>query len=501
MSSHCVTETWRTARSNARFGKFHRPTSEFDGPFRRPKKRPWRVRFHDIVGTCPATWLAPHAEVRDVAAELVIVSVKVEGRSKSEVARDYKISRYWVQQLVRRYEAEGEAAFLPRSARPHTNPRRSAWSSRTRSSRCARSSQAGPGRRRGDHRAPTWRAHRGRASSAVGLDDLAGPDPSRVRHPPTPESDPKVAWHPVRRRPTQRTLAGRHHPLAAGRRHRRGDPQHHRRPLPPRPRLPGPGDHHRPRRARQLPSRVPPPRIPRQRAHRQRRHLHRHTPPRRPRRPRDRARPPRHPVPPLPALPPPDLRQGRAFPPDPEEMARRPTTRHHPHATCNASSTASAATTTPSDPTAPSTAAPPQQAYDARPKATARQALDRPPTTASATTRSTPAAVITLRYDSRLRHIGLGRQHRRPTASLAPHRRPLHPRRRRATPANSSANSPSTPPRTTSPSADHQDHPRNSPEMQRCPETPVNGVSRHHRSAPGRIRTCAPASGGRCSIP
>jgi transposase InsO family protein len=56
-------------------------------------------------------------------AELVIVSVKVEGRSKSEVARDYKISRYWVQQLVRRYEAEGEAAFAPRSRRPHTNPR------------------------------------------------------------------------------------------------------------------------------------------------------------------------------------------------------------------------------------------------------------------------------------------------------------------------------------------------------------------------------------------
>jgi len=55
-------------------------------------------------------------------AELVIVSVVVEGRSKSEVARDYKVSRYWVQQLVRRYELEGEAAFVPRSRRPHHNP-------------------------------------------------------------------------------------------------------------------------------------------------------------------------------------------------------------------------------------------------------------------------------------------------------------------------------------------------------------------------------------------
>jgi len=56
-------------------------------------------------------------------AELVITSVLVEHRSKSEVARDYKISRYWVQQLVRRFEAEGEAAFQPRSRRPHHNPR------------------------------------------------------------------------------------------------------------------------------------------------------------------------------------------------------------------------------------------------------------------------------------------------------------------------------------------------------------------------------------------
>jgi transposase InsO family protein len=56
-------------------------------------------------------------------AELVITSVTVEGRTKSEVARDYKITRYWVQQLVKRFEAEGEAAFTPRSRRPHTNPR------------------------------------------------------------------------------------------------------------------------------------------------------------------------------------------------------------------------------------------------------------------------------------------------------------------------------------------------------------------------------------------
>jgi transposase len=56
-------------------------------------------------------------------ARLVITAVSVEGRSKSEVARDYGISRVWVQKLVKRFEAEGEAAYWPRSRRPHANPR------------------------------------------------------------------------------------------------------------------------------------------------------------------------------------------------------------------------------------------------------------------------------------------------------------------------------------------------------------------------------------------
>jgi len=54
--------------------------------------------------------------------QLVITAVVVEGRSKSEVARDYEVSRQWVHQLVTRYETEGAAAFQPRSRRPHTNP-------------------------------------------------------------------------------------------------------------------------------------------------------------------------------------------------------------------------------------------------------------------------------------------------------------------------------------------------------------------------------------------
>jgi transposase InsO family protein len=57
-------------------------------------------------------------------ARVVILAVTLEGRSKSEVARDYGVSRQWVQKLVARYAVEGDAAFEPRPRRPHTNPRR-----------------------------------------------------------------------------------------------------------------------------------------------------------------------------------------------------------------------------------------------------------------------------------------------------------------------------------------------------------------------------------------
>src|SRR3954451_828367 len=55
-------------------------------------------------------------------ARLIITAVVVEGRSKSEVARDYEVSRYWVQTLVKPGPADGEAASQPRSRRPRHNP-------------------------------------------------------------------------------------------------------------------------------------------------------------------------------------------------------------------------------------------------------------------------------------------------------------------------------------------------------------------------------------------
>src|SRR6266566_9881958 len=57
-------------------------------------------------------------------AELVVTAVVFEGRSRSEVARDYDLSRRWVITIVQRYLAEGEAGLQPRSRRPLRSPNR-----------------------------------------------------------------------------------------------------------------------------------------------------------------------------------------------------------------------------------------------------------------------------------------------------------------------------------------------------------------------------------------
>jgi len=57
-------------------------------------------------------------------ARLLVTAVRVEGRSKAAVAREYGVSRRWVHELVSRFDAEGEAGLAARSRRPHTSPSR-----------------------------------------------------------------------------------------------------------------------------------------------------------------------------------------------------------------------------------------------------------------------------------------------------------------------------------------------------------------------------------------
>ncbi len=59
-------------------------------------------------------------------ARLVITALFVEGEQPAEVARRYGVHRSWVYKLKARYEAEGEAAFEPRSRRPKNVPRATA---------------------------------------------------------------------------------------------------------------------------------------------------------------------------------------------------------------------------------------------------------------------------------------------------------------------------------------------------------------------------------------
>ena len=56
-------------------------------------------------------------------ARLVVTGVRLEGRTVSEVARDYEVSRQWIYTLLARYDAEGDAGLEPRSRRPHGNAR------------------------------------------------------------------------------------------------------------------------------------------------------------------------------------------------------------------------------------------------------------------------------------------------------------------------------------------------------------------------------------------
>ena len=51
-------------------------------------------------------------------ARLVITAVLIEGRSQSQVARDYGVSQSWISRLIARYTLDGDAAFEPRSRLP-----------------------------------------------------------------------------------------------------------------------------------------------------------------------------------------------------------------------------------------------------------------------------------------------------------------------------------------------------------------------------------------------
>lgn len=181
--------------------------------------------------------------------ELIVTSVLVEGRGKSEVARSYGVSRRWVITLVQRYLAEGEAGLLPRSRRPRHSPTRTPVAVEDeivaiRKDLDKHGHEAG---------AATIAAHLAiRHGCSPAVSTIWRILTARGFVTPQPHKRPKASY--VRfaaEQPNERW--DRHHPLAPGRRHRHRDPELDRRPLPA---LPG---QHRtsrlqsPRRRRQLP--------------------------------------------------------------------------------------------------------------------------------------------------------------------------------------------------------------------------------------------------------
>jgi transposase InsO family protein len=55
-------------------------------------------------------------------ARLVITALLTEGQTVAQVAARYGVHRSWVHRLKARFDLEGEAAFQPRSRRPHSSP-------------------------------------------------------------------------------------------------------------------------------------------------------------------------------------------------------------------------------------------------------------------------------------------------------------------------------------------------------------------------------------------
>ena len=125
-------------------------------------------------------------------ARVLITAVVVEGRSKSEVAREYGVSRRWVQQLVARYRLEGERALEPRSRRPHASPGKTALAVEEAIVACRkRLSEQG------------WDAGADSIASALAADGLAPPAAATIWRiltrrgfvVPQPHKRPRSSWH------------------------------------------------------------------------------------------------------------------------------------------------------------------------------------------------------------------------------------------------------------------------------------------------------------------
>src|SRR3954454_8712979 len=147
-------------------------------------------------------------------AQLVVTAVLVEGRTKSEVAREYGASHRWVITLVQRFLTGGDVGLQPRSRRPHHSPGRTVQAVEDEIIALRKELD------RAGHEA-------GAATIAAHLEQRHGPD-----------AVPAVStiWRILSARgfvtPQPHKRPKRHHPLPPRRRFRGRSAEHDRRPLP-----------------------------------------------------------------------------------------------------------------------------------------------------------------------------------------------------------------------------------------------------------------------------
>jgi transposase len=162
-------------------------------------------------------------------AKVIVLSVVVQGLTKAEAACRYDVSWQWVHTLVTRYQAGGLEALEPRSRRPLSNSRAAPEALRQRIVELRKQLEA-----EGLDAGPVTIA------GYLAAEGHTAPSTSTIRRilhqaglvVPAPKKRPPQLASPLHRRPAQRVLAVRLHPLAPGRRQRRGDHRLARRPLP-----------------------------------------------------------------------------------------------------------------------------------------------------------------------------------------------------------------------------------------------------------------------------
>lgn len=183
-------------------------------------------------------------------ARLIITAVVIEGRSQSEVAQTYGVSQGWISKLVARYNREGEAAFEPRSRRPHTKPGRLPQDTIDLIV-ALRAELAGKGL---DHGPQTiaWHLHHHHGIT-VAVSTIHRHLDAAGLITPTPQKRPKSSYIRFEADQRRRTLASRLHPLVARRSHPHRNPLLDRRPRPLRPLGHRPPPRHRCHRPHRIP--------------------------------------------------------------------------------------------------------------------------------------------------------------------------------------------------------------------------------------------------------